>query len=347
MGAIKVKLAKSKADKEKIFKFRYNVIESTGTYQPAIDYDEKKIEEPIDHKAWLMSSEEDGEITGTFRTYTLDQESFEYAKQCEIENWLRILEPDEVSCTSKFMIYQSSRKNRTILTLLKKHYQFLVENSIKVDLICCPEPTLPYYEWVGYRKFAKPFHHSTSPWALIPMALITQDTDYLKKIRSPLYDPNIEIFEDTTLSLFLERTFPDKYTTSSAYIQLRRIGNKYNIVFKNDVMKPYITALKHHKYINGEDVYVAGDEGSSLHLIVAGSAKTEKQTFKAGDLFGEASMLHPGKREETIVAQGHLETLELESEDFYNIVNEKPETAPLILQLIGEKLREMNIELAQ
>lgn len=343
MGKITIELAKNKEEKEAIFSFRFNVIDSTGTYQPAIDFEQQKIEEPIDHKAWLFASRENSNITGTFRTYTLDKESFEFAKQCHLENWLRVVNPEQISCTSKFMIFNSKRKNRTILLLLKEHFKFLQKNNIKVDLICCPEPTMPYYEWVGYRKFAKSFHHSTSPWELVPMALITEDTSYLSKIRSPLVNDDASHDDnDSKLSIFLENTFPEEYANTSAYIQLRRLGNKYNLVFKNEIMKPFVEALQHQKFLNGETVYSKGEPGSSLYLIIAGSVKIGDKHYKSGDFFGEASLISPGSREKTALAQGQLETLKLESTDFYNILKDKPQTAPLILHLIGEKLRELN-----
>lgn len=341
MGSIELIHANDKESKEEIFRFRFEVIDNTGTYQPSIDYDAQKIEEPIDHKSWLVASKEAGSITGSFRVFTLDKESFEFAPHTHLDQWLEILEPKEISCTSKFMIYGSRRKNRTILMLLQEHYKLLVSKGIKLDLICCPEPTLPYYEWIGYRKFSKPFHHSTSPWALVPMCVIVDDTDYLQKINSPLHCPELNVEPSKTLSNFLEKNFMPEFTTTSAYIQLRRLSNKYNLLFKNELMKPYVDSLKHNKYLNNETIYAEGENGNSIHIIVAGKAQRNGELLKIGDFFGESCMLSPGPREHTVAAKGRLETLELVSEDFYNILKEKPETAPYIMQMIGEKLKEI------
>ena len=340
MAQIQLKQAKSKEEKEAVYKFRFKVIDAAGTYQPSADYDQEIIKEKTDDRSTIYTSFEDETLTGTFRTFTLDKEDFEFNKQCQIEKWLEVVKAKEISWSSKFFIFGTQRNNRTVISLLKEHYRNINDKKIKIDLICCPEPTLSFYEGIGYRKFTKAFHHPSSPWSLVPMVLFIEDTEYLHKIRSPLFTKDLKPKNNPKLNSFYENNFLPENTTTSAHIQLRRLTNKYAFIFKNEQMKPYVNALRANNFMRGETVYKESEFGSSMHLIVSGTAETEGKDLEAGDFFGEAALLSPRPRNSTVIAKEALETLELDSKDFYSILEEKPHTATAILHLIGEKINE-------
>lgn len=348
MPKVLSKIAKSKKDKDKVFKFRGEVLEASRIYTD--DQTRYKEQEPEDTKAHIVYTEEEGNITGTFRTISLDKIDFPYKEHFRLEQWLKVAKPEEISFTSKFMTKGSSRKNRTILTLLRAHFELLLENDIRVDFIRSPEPTVPYYEWIGYKKIGRAINSPNLPWMLAPMALVVNDVTFLERINSPLLSyPSKRLQElleekkrDGALSRFLQNTFPEELITPTAYIQLRKLKSSYSNYFKSNEMKPFLKYLEHHKYINGERVFKKDEFGSSIHLIINGHADIEGENLGAGDFFGTACLLKPGKREFSAKADGELETLELNSEDFYGVIKDKPNIIHIFLELISEKVRDLN-----
>lgn len=289
-------------------------------------------------------TKEADELTGTLRISDIKIENFEDKVEFALAKWLEILEPEEISFTSAFVIANTKRKNRTVLTLMKRHYELLLKQNKRLDLICPSEHIQGYYEWLGYRRISRAFNKDHSAWPVVPMALALRDFDYLKRINSPLVSvlKNKNYEEDKSLSLFIEKNFSNEYMRHTAYILLRRLTQRYNLFFKNELMEPYIKAIKHNRFINGEKVYSEGDYGSSLHLVIRGTARTITRYYSSGDIFGAGCLLHPGPRELTVLAENDLETLELDSADFYLILKSKPHTAPVILNILGQHLKDLN-----
>lgn len=342
MAEIEIKLAKSKRDRQAIGRFKSAILGKLGF--------------AADEQSWIIYSHEDKEITGTLKTCSLDRSSpelLDYIKHCNPNKWFKVLKPSETTFSSQFIVANSRRKNRTVLSLIQKHYELLSKNKIRADFICSPEPTQPYYEWLGYRKFNKPFHHPNSAWPLVPMVLFVNDFEHLQRIHSPLIKGILNSTsratkkqdakkQDEVLKNFLEQNFTAEFTKPAAYIHLRYLANKYNLLFKNELMKPYIDALKHHKFAKGDKIFAKGDWGTSLYIITKGSIRTANRTVKTGEIIGISSLLSPGHRTYTAIANEESETLELDYSDFYSIIKDKPHTAPTILNLIGIELRELD-----
>lgn len=340
MPQIITELAESKEAKEDIFKFRYQVINKLGAIDEYGKYQEEKFEDEHDKYSWLVASFEKGKMTGTFRTYSLDKAHIEYSENCNLSKLQEELSPEDISYTSKFMIAGSKRKNRTILSLLKKHYELLKEKNIKADIICCPEPTLPYYEWIGYRKFGKAFQHGSSPWDLFPMVLLSEDHKYLSQINSPLIKAetkNKNKKKDIDLSNF----FNKEELETTSFIQTRKLANLFKLDLHDLHLKPFLSSLIHRKYKKGETLFEKGQNGSSMYFIIKGKVKTDNKDLEEGDIMGVSRLLKPSQRNYTATALKDLETLELHSQDFYTILKSKPESLPSILHILGSHLQEL------
>jgi CRP-like cAMP-binding protein len=98
-------------------------------------------------------------------------------------------------------------------------------------------------------------------------------------------------------------------------------------------------------YARGATLVREGTPGSRFFVILAGRARVTrgnrtKVRLEAGDFFGEISLLDPGPRTASVVAESSLMCLELEGKDFRQVVVTEPMLALRICQELAKRLRE-------
>jgi CRP/FNR family transcriptional regulator, cyclic AMP receptor protein len=109
--------------------------------------------------------------------------------------------------------------------------------------------------------------------------------------------------------------------------------------------------MKTVSFKSGDTIIAEGDEGRSAFLIVDGAvevtigigsdAKTVG-TFKAGEVFGEMSLIEPGKRTATVRATADTECVETSYEEFVAKIHENPDAAIEFMKPLVRRLRHMN-----
>ena len=96
-----------------------------------------------------------------------------------------------------------------------------------------------------------------------------------------------------------------------------------------------------------EEIFAQGALGHSLFIVYAGevgifSGPRRLATFRAGDFFGELALLDAEPRSATAVAQGAVTAFRLDQDDFYDVMEERPEVLRGILQVLCQRLRRQN-----
>jgi CRP/FNR family transcriptional regulator, cyclic AMP receptor protein len=98
------------------------------------------------------------------------------------------------------------------------------------------------------------------------------------------------------------------------------------------------------EYGRGDMVIQKGTPGSSLHVILAGSAKAlgkpASRSLRTGDYFGELSLLDDAPRSATIVATGELHVMKLPRKAFFGLVKD-PEISKKMLSTLGSQIRRL------
>lgn len=101
----------------------------------------------------------------------------------------------------------------------------------------------------------------------------------------------------------------------------------------------------------GDTVLTEGEEGRTAYLVVSGKvevvigsgakAKTVA-TLRAGEVFGEMSLLEPGPRSATVRALDRTECLVTSYDDFMVSIQEDPEKAVQFMRTLVTRLRQTN-----
>jgi hypothetical protein len=256
----------------------------------------------------------------------------------KLDQCLLLAKPEQLSYSTRFIVTNTRRERRTILSLLIANYKKLVENNIAVNLILCPKNLQEYFEHIGYCQYAKA-HYNTEGLSLVPMLLLVQDHEYLAAIGSPLSrnlsgDQKIE-------RKILKEIFAKDYKDPRIYIQLKQLASRLNIKLDEKLIEPYLNVLKYNVFQAGSSIFREGESGSGLYIVTTGTVSINQHKYKPGGFFGIDTLLSPGPRRYSLAAESRVESLEIESEDFYKIMKSKPNTVPIILSLLGERLKDV------
>ncbi len=99
----------------------------------------------------------------------------------------------------------------------------------------------------------------------------------------------------------------------------------------------------------GEAIIREGDEGDTAFFIVSGSVEVlvgaggrRVGTLGMGEVFGEMSLIEPGPRSATVVAQTDVECLETSYEEFTASIEDYPQRAVAFMKTLVRRLRQMN-----
>ncbi|RBP17216.1 cyclic nucleotide-binding protein [Roseiarcus fermentans] len=99
----------------------------------------------------------------------------------------------------------------------------------------------------------------------------------------------------------------------------------------------------------GETIIREGDEGDTAFFIVSGEVEVlvgkggrRVGTLATGEVFGEMSLIEPGPRSATILAQTDVECLEMSYDEFIGSLEDNPERAVAFMKTLVRRLRQMN-----
>jgi CRP/FNR family cyclic AMP-dependent transcriptional regulator len=97
-------------------------------------------------------------------------------------------------------------------------------------------------------------------------------------------------------------------------------------------------------YEDGATIVAEGSTGSSLFVVLDGGAKVVRRgrtiaRLGPGEFFGEISLLDPGPRTASVVADGPTRCLDLAGKDFREMLQGEPKLAVQIAAVLARRLR--------
>jgi CRP-like cAMP-binding protein len=96
-----------------------------------------------------------------------------------------------------------------------------------------------------------------------------------------------------------------------------------------------------------QQIFAKGDLGASLFIVYEGQVGVFNgaqllATFGKGDFFGELALLDAEPRSASAVAQDAATVFRLDQEDFYDVMEERPEVLRNIMKVLCQRLRRQN-----
>ena len=106
------------------------------------------------------------------------------------------------------------------------------------------------------------------------------------------------------------------------------------------------SVAKEVQFDEGYDVVAEGATGVGFHLLLEGEAHVliggrKRATLRAGDYFGEMSLIDGGPRSATVKTSTPVRTLALTSWAFLPLLDRSPSIAKKILQEMSRRMRNL------
>ena len=114
-----------------------------------------------------------------------------------------------------------------------------------------------------------------------------------------------------------------------------------------NVLSAIVPIMNEVEYAEPHQIFAQGDTGSSLFIVYEGQVgiyhgERLLATFGKGDFFGELALLDAEPRSATARTLGPALAFRLDQEDFYDVMEERPEVLRNILRVLCQRLRRQN-----
>lgn len=180
---IKIQIARTAQEKERIFEFRY-LMHSTGkaTWRPRLNHQQQLAQDPADDKALLFYATSGSQIVGTLRLNINDVEPIpeSIAQRLRVRALEKVLKKGGVSTATEILIDPHWRGQTLASLIMIAMFEYLVKNNICANFVGAHRNLRPLYERLGYQAIGP-----EDEKRIVPMILCVDDYDHLIQNISP------------------------------------------------------------------------------------------------------------------------------------------------------------------
>jgi CRP-like cAMP-binding protein len=122
----------------------------------------------------------------------------------------------------------------------------------------------------------------------------------------------------------------------------------------DEQLRRFAQAGEVESYEAGETIVTEGTLGDSIYLVLSGAAEVHKEgaggrklaVLRAGEFFGEMTLVEAASRCATVIASEESEIFRLPNQAVHRLANEDPRAMNVVLvaiiRVLSERLRHMN-----
>ena len=364
-----IKVASSDEDRERIFRFRYDVYVTEMGKSPAeADHQKKIIRDELDDDAHLLYAEDQGQIVGTVRLNCRSKKKFPdvWEQRYDLEKFAPSF-GDHISMTSRMMVAKDYRGSSVPAALVGAVYSAGREMGSKFDFCNCAPSLLEFYEQIGFRRFTDGFMDEDNGYH-VPLVMLVRDTQYLRQVRSPLYRVARNFEHEPETGEWFQKTFP-----SHAGIANSRSRNtdEFWKQLSDQLAAPPAECIPLFESLSDEEVsgflrsgtvlslqpgdriIRQGDVGDEMYIILSGvaeavSRKEEQKHSLAimskGQIFGEVAFISTAVRSADVNALTEMQVLIISKGFLTRAMRKQPEISAKVLfnlsLILAQRLRD-------
>lgn len=333
----KVIMAETQAEREAIYRFRYQIyVEEMQKRPNYADHQAKTLSDPLDETATLFYVMQNDQIIATLRRNRLDE--------CELEPWLEqqlAISPfaaafsrAALSCSSRLMVATAWRNSLAVGSIILAAYRLAREQEIQFDFLHTAPWLLPFYRALGYRHYLPNFLDPNAG-IQIPQLLVLEDVDHLQAARSPLY----RLASQRHNRAFAHNWFQHYYGVENEPVEPQIAASPLFDGFSPESVIQFLQATAVYRVRAGETVLRFGDVANALFTVLAGEVALSygpgcsTSTLSANQTFGETNLFHPNPSQEQAVALTETELLIFPKPALAKLIKTAPElVCHLLLQ---------------
>lgn len=334
---MEIREAKTKEDRESIFRLRYQVlVEELGWTIGGADHERRFVIEPLDDASILVGAFEEGEVLGSLRINLGRDGSLEAFDQLYSFDRDQPYYPEQVGVISKLVAAKEHRNSLMLPRMLLWIYGLGLKWGVVRAYLDCSVDLIPFYEKLGFTTYTDDVE--TEEYGVIaPMRLDLGNIEYLEQIRSPLCRV-LSHYQQGHIDAYLESCgredgeefqpwgygtgFPTTETEVHVFDGLSK--EELKLAFRAAAIKDYE---------DSEAIVVSGDPSWEFGVVLKGRAAVwltldgKKQVvalFSRGQVLGEMGFLLNAPRSATITALGECRVATFPSPVVEHLLRKKP-----------------------
>lgn len=364
-----IQVARSDEDRERIFRFRYDVyVIEMGKSPAEADHQKKIIRDELDEDAHLLYAEDEGQIVGTVRLNCRSKKKFPdvWEQRYDIEKFAPSF-GDHISMTSRMMVARDYRGSSVPAALVGAVYSAGREMGSKFDFCNCAPSLLEFYEQIGFRRFTDGFVDEDNGYH-VPLVMVVRDTQYLRQVRSPLYRVARNFEHEPETGAWFQETFPSHAGIANSRTrnteefwkqlsdQLADPPTECIPLFESLSDKEVSNFLRSGTVLSlqpGDRIIRQGDVGDEMYIILSGVAEAVSRKedqehslaiMSKGQIFGEVAFISTAVRSADVNALTEMQVLIISKGFLTRAMRKQPEISAKVLfnlsLILAQRLRD-------
>jgi predicted GNAT family N-acyltransferase len=364
-----IQVARRDEDRERIFRFRYDVYVTEMGKSPAeADHQKKIIRDELDEDAHLLYAEDEGQIVGTVRLNCRSKKKFPdvWEQRYDIEKFAPSF-GDHISMTSRMMVAKDYRGSSVPAALVGAVYSAGREMGSKFDFCNCAPSLLEFYEQIGFRRFTDGFVDEDNGYH-VPLVMVVRDTQYLRQVRSPLYRVARNFEHEPETGAWFQETFPSHAGIANSRTrnteefwkqlsdQLADPPTECIPLFESLSDKEVSNFLRSGTVLSlqpGDRIIRQGDVGDEMYIILSGVAEAVSRKedqehslaiMSKGQIFGEVAFISTAVRSADVNALTEMQVLIISKGFLTRAMRKQPEISAKVLfnlsLILAQRLRD-------
>jgi len=349
---IRIIEAKSEAERQAIYQFRYEVLVNEMGRDIADHASEwKRISDEVDFWSHLFYIESQGQIVGTARLTVGGANEFpqEYYNIFQLGRFEQFCSQSNYLLGSKFMVAPQYRNSSAFFRLMRKGCEVARENNVQFTFGGCNPYLLPTYEKFGYRIFASGFQDKGYGF-IVPIICLTEDIEHYYAVHSPLLRVARKVTNSPVAKNWFVTNFPEVVKQRVGILTSKSERWEYIaavvgdplvcISILSDFYEEEAKCLLHAGSLiacrNGQQFIRRGDVCNELYILLRGEMAVyglgkRIQLAKPGDAVGAMGLFGQTHHYVNVTAIADCELLAISRFSFEKLQKSMPEIMAKLL----------------
>ena len=357
-----VHLATGDDERAAIYRQRYEIyVEEMDRYRSIADHENRWLVEVIDQVSRLFYAVRDGELVGSIRL-TLGADGGLTPGLIDKYSLVPFLEEvpvEQLIVGERFMVNKALRGTDVLFQMFSTYMRLVNELRIQLMIGDCEPHLLNVYQALGFRPYAHRNINSADAGYLIPVVVVAEDIDYVRRLKSPLADVMADFGENHWIPACVERLVEAPRGVTSerlvdiasywqqVYGSLEELESHRISLF--DGLDDEQAQLCLHKSTIlecqvGARLLKRGNTAQNLYVVLGGAVEVRDgddvlALIAPGEVFGEMAFLlgRPRSADVYVVAEG-TRVLSLSESSLHRLIADEPEVAAKLLLNVSRML---------
>jgi len=358
--------AETDDQKNQAYRLRYEIyVEEMNRYRGSAGHAARVLVEPEDAQSRLFVAEVAGaegpEIVATMRlTWGGDAPLPErHIVQYDLARFLDEMPAEHLIVGERFMVAPAHRGGDVLWALFRHYMEFVNQHRIQLAFGDCEPHYLNLYMGMGFRTYTRRHVNSPETGYLIPLVMVAEDLDHLRRLKSPLSDVLADFGDDARVpgivqdlvdqggGVLAERLAGRGAYWQEVYQNIVALEQNRPTLFEGLTDEQAQACLAKSTMIEcqpGDRVIKKGNVAKNLFVLLEGVLEVRDGAntiafLEPGDVFGEIAFLIGRPRTMDVIAAGAgVKVISLSDSVIRKMIDDEPEIAAKLLLNISRML---------